>query len=109
MIRSWLDSQSNKVRVAHPKRRPARAKLLLEQFEPRLVPSFLTNTYAAGAGAAAVAAADFRGVGDGAVDFATANIGANTVSVFLNNHDGTGTFQPAVTYSVPDGPVDIAA
>src|SRR2546427_8129441 len=40
----------------------------------------------------AVAAGDFNG--DGALDFATANFGSNTVSVLLGN--GDGTFKPAL-------------
>lgn len=98
-----------KARVVSPTRRRTRARLFLEQFEPRDVPSFVVNSYAAGSGAAAVAAADLQGIGDGAVDFAVANIGAGTVSVFLNNHDGSGTFRPAVNYPAGGSPVDIVA
>jgi hypothetical protein len=82
--------------------------LLLERLEERTVPSFIPASYAAGAGAAAVATGDFQGLGGGNVDFATANIGNNTVSVFLNRHDGSGTFQPAVNYTVAS-PVDLVA
>jgi hypothetical protein len=96
-------------RVARSARRAATVKLRLERFEERTVPAFLPTNYAAGAGAASVVTADFQGLADGNVDFATANIGANTVSVFLNNHDGTGTFRPAVNYAVGGAPLDIVA
>jgi hypothetical protein len=43
------------------------------------------------------------------VDFAVANINGDNVSVFLNHHDGSGTFAPAVNYAAPAGPVDIVA
>ncbi len=109
MVPSRSGARFAKARVVIPTQRRARVLLLLEQFEPRDVPSFVLTNYAAGAGAAAVAAADFQGLGNGNVDVATANIGANTVSVFLNNHDGTGTLQPAVNYTVGGSPVDIVA
>jgi hypothetical protein len=82
-------------------------KLQLERFEERTVPSFLSTNYAAGAGAASVATADFQGAGG--VDFAVANINANTVSVFLNNNDGSGSFRAAATYQAGQRPVDIVA
>jgi hypothetical protein len=84
-------------------------KLLLERFEERTVPSFLPTSYVAGAGPASVTTADFQGLGNGNADFAVANIGANTVSVFLNNNDGSGTFHAPVNYTVAGSPVDIAA
>jgi hypothetical protein len=109
MNTSWLTWRSKKCRGSRLRRHPTRAKLRLEQFEPRLVPSFTISTYATGVRPSAVAAADFQGIGDGVVDFATSNIGDNTVSVFLNHHDGTGTFATAVSYPAGSGPVDIAA
>jgi hypothetical protein len=84
-------------------------RLFVERFEERTVPTFITTNYTAGAGPSSVAAADFQGVGDGAVDFAVVNFYANTVSVFLNKHDGSGTFQPAVNYPAGAEPVDVVA
>jgi hypothetical protein len=106
---SFHSKSKHKGRMARPARRPATVKLFLERFEERTVPAFLPTNYAAGAGAAAVTTADFQGLGGGNVDFATANIGANTVSVFLNKHDGSGTFLPAANYAVAGAPVDIVA
>ena len=51
--------------------------------------------YPVGANPSSVAVGDFNG--DGVPDFATANFGANTVSVLLGN--GDGTFQAAQTYA----------
>jgi FG-GAP-like repeat/Abnormal spindle-like microcephaly-assoc'd, ASPM-SPD-2-Hydin len=61
--------------------------------------------YVAGLSPNSVVVADFNG--DGLPDFAVANGGldvgpSTTVSVFLQNSDGT--FQPAVNYSVGNGP-----
>jgi hypothetical protein len=81
--------------------------LLLERFEERAVPTFNPTNYAAGAAPSSVATADFQNAGG--VDFAVANLQAGTVSVFLNHNDGTGTFAPAVNYSVGAFPVDIVA
>jgi len=51
-----------------------------------------------------VTTGDFNG--DGKLDLVVANDGANTVSVFLGN--GDGTFQPRVDYSVAAGPFAVA-
>ncbi len=57
-----------------------------------------------GAGAAAVVAGNFNG--DGNLDAATANSGANTISILLGN--GNGTFQPHVDYAIGQNPQAIA-
>jgi hypothetical protein len=51
-----------------------------------------------------IAVGDFRG--DGKLDLAVASYDHNNVSVLLGN--GDGTFQPAVTYAVGDGPTSIS-
>jgi hypothetical protein len=81
--------------------------LLLELLEERTVPSFAVTNYGAGTSPASVATADFQNAGG--VDFAVANIGSNTVSVYLNHNDGSGTFQPAANYAAGSRPVDIVA
>jgi hypothetical protein len=50
-----------------------------------------------------VAVGDFNG--DGKPDLAVCNLGANTVSILLNN--GDGTFQPHVDYPAGTGPTSI--
>ena len=62
-------------------------------------------TYAVGSVPDAIVAGDFNG--DGHLDLAVANGGANTVSVLLGN--GDGTFQPQVTYAVGSDPIAIVA
>jgi hypothetical protein len=74
--------------------------------EERTVPSFAATTYPAGAGPAFVATGHFQS--STSVDFAVANIQGNTVSVFLNNNDGSGTFQPGVSYPAGPAPVELA-
>ena len=54
------------------------------------------NNFKTGGGPAAVAVGDFNA--DGRPDFVVANSFDGTVSVLLNN--GSGTFGPAVNYSV---------
>jgi hypothetical protein len=77
----------------------------VEELERRLVPSFSApHLYTAGPFPRSVALGDFNG--DGALDIVTANDGtANTVSVLLNN--GDGTFQPPVNYPVGNQPQQV--
>ena len=58
------------------------------------------TTYAASDGAISVFPADFNG--DGVLDLASANQYSDSVSVLLNN--GDGTFAPDTTYAAGDGP-----
>jgi hypothetical protein len=100
MFMSWLCRWSKRRGgLAHPARRPATAALRLEWLEDRTVPSFTITNYAlaTGSGPSDVISADFRNLGT--ADIAVANQTNSTVSVLLNNHDGTGTFAPAVSYS----------
>jgi hypothetical protein len=62
-------------------------------------------TYSAGLGPAALAVGDFNG--DGKLDLAVANPGANSVSFLLGN--GDGTFQSAAASSVGTGPVALTS
>jgi hypothetical protein len=82
--------------------------LRLERFEERVVPSFNPTNYPAGTGPFGIVAADFQGI-PGNVDMAVVNINSSNVSVYLNNHDGTGTFTGPTNY--PAGPrgINIAA
>ncbi len=67
--------------------------------------SFSTKSYPVGAGPAQIIAADFNG--DHIPDLATVNGGANTVSILINN--GNGTFRPQVEFATGPGPVGLAA
>jgi hypothetical protein len=67
----------------------------------------MATNYAAGTGPAAVVSADFQGAGG--ADFAVANQGANSVSVFLNRNDGSGTFQAPRSFPAGTSPADIVA
>jgi type II secretory pathway component GspD/PulD (secretin) len=64
-----------------------------------------TTDYPTGTGPAAVISADFNA--DGHPDLATANSAANTVSILLNN--GDGTFATNVDYPAGSGPAGLAA
>ncbi len=89
----YLDSHGPRTRA---RRRAARAMLLLERLEDRALPSFITApTYAVDVQPYSVAAGDFDGDRD--LDLATANFLPATVSVLLNN--GNGTFQPRRDYA----------
>jgi hypothetical protein len=61
---------------------------------------FNAFTVPAGAGPAAVVVGDLNG--DGNLDVATANLGANTISIILGN--GNGTFQNHVDYATGRAP-----
>ena len=114
MFMSWFRMWSKRrVGLAHPARRPATAAPRLEWLEDRTVPSFTITNYALGAGTGPmdVISADFRNLGT--ADIAVANRTNSTVSVLLNNNDGTGTFAPAVSYPtdapLADHPFSLAA
>ncbi len=64
----------------------------------------LPVSYPTANGPVQIVAADFDG--DGAVDLATADLGANAVSVLKN--DGSGAFQPHADYPAGFGPKSIA-
>ncbi len=72
------------------------------------IPSFQMTDYASGSGPLGLATGDFRG--NGYLDVVTANFGnsynGNTVSVLLNN--GDGTFQTHVDYTVGSLPDHVA-
>src|SRR5205814_1914064 len=61
--------------------------------------------YPTGSNPVSVAAADLNG--DGKPDLAVANLGGNTVSVLLNN--GNGTFAARVDYTTGSTPWSVAA
>ena len=54
-----------------------------------------------------IVAADFQGTGH--LDLAVTNLGDNTVSLLLNQGDGSGTFQSQLTFPVGSTPLGIAA
>jgi hypothetical protein len=64
------------------------------------------QTYNVDHGAYSVAVGDFNG--DGCPDLAVANADSSTLSVLLNNCDGSGTFQGMVRYSAGNVPVSVA-
>jgi hypothetical protein len=107
MVLSWFRKWSNiRVVLPHPARRRSTLALRLERLEDRVVPvAFGPPThYGAGSGPSFVVAAHFHG-GPGTMDMAVSNLNSNSVSVFLNNADGTGTFQPAVNYAAGTAPI----
>ncbi|HEY1527922.1 MAG TPA: VCBS repeat-containing protein, partial [Candidatus Angelobacter sp.] len=67
--------------------------------------SFSTKSYPVGAGPAQLIVADFNG--DHIPDIATVNAGTNTVSILINN--GDGTFRPQIEFATGPGPVGLAA
>jgi hypothetical protein len=67
--------------------------------------SFSTKSYPVGAGPAQLIAADFNG--DHIPDIATVNTSANTVSILINN--GDGTFRPHLDFATGPGPNGLAA
>jgi hypothetical protein len=94
----WLrTSPKRRVGLSHSARPPSKLALRLECLEDRTVPSFIPTTYTlTDTGPRDVVTADFRNLGT--QDIAVANRTSSTVSVLLNNNDGTGTFAPAVSY-----------
>jgi FG-GAP-like repeat/FG-GAP repeat len=67
--------------------------------------SFSTQSYPVGAGPAQLIVADFNG--DHIPDLATVNTSANTVSILINN--GDGTFRPQLEFATGPAPLAIAA
>lgn len=67
--------------------------------------SFSTKSHPVGAGPAQLIVADFNG--DHIPDIATVNASANTVSILINN--GDGTFRPQLEFATGPGPVGLAA
>src|ERR1041385_2498214 len=67
--------------------------------------SFSTKSYPVGAGPAQLITADFNG--DHIPDLATVNTSANTVSILINN--GDGTFRPQMEFATGPAPLAIAA
>ena len=67
--------------------------------------SFSTKSYPVGAGPAQLIVADFNG--DHIPDLATVNSSANTVSILINN--GDGTFRPQMEFATGPGPIGLAA
>jgi hypothetical protein len=64
-------------------------------------------SYTVGVAPFGIVAADFQGTGH--LDLAVTNLGDSTVSLLLNQGDGTGTFQPQLTFPVASNPIGIAA
>jgi FG-GAP-like repeat/FG-GAP repeat len=67
--------------------------------------SFSTKNYPVGAGPAQLIVADFNG--DHIPDLATVNTSANTVSILINN--GDGTFRPQIEFATGPAPNGLAA
>lgn len=67
--------------------------------------SFATQSYPAGSGPGQLIVADFNG--DHIPDLATVNNSSNTVSILINN--GDGTFRAHTEYATGPGPVGLAA
>src|SRR5450432_2144453 len=67
--------------------------------------SFTTQGYPAGAGATQLIQADFNG--DHIPDLATVNNSSNTVSILINN--GDGTFRAHQEFATGPGPIGLAA
>ncbi|HEY5028460.1 MAG TPA: VCBS repeat-containing protein [Candidatus Angelobacter sp.] len=67
--------------------------------------TFTTQGYPAGTGVSQVIQADFNG--DGIPDLATVNNSSNTVSILINN--GDGTFRAHTEYATGTGPIALAA
>src|SRR5262245_35857346 len=81
-------------------RAPVAPRLYLEGLEDRTVPGFLAPVdYAVAQNPVAVATGDFNG--DGRLDLVTLSSIGRTVSLLLNN--GEGTFQAARTFSTAPG------
>ncbi|HEY6248438.1 MAG TPA: VCBS repeat-containing protein [Candidatus Angelobacter sp.] len=67
--------------------------------------SFTTQSYPVGSGPSQLIVADFNG--DHIPDLATVNTSSNTVSILINN--GDGTFRPHLEFATGPAPVGLAA
>ena len=111
-LNSILDSLASARRLPRAGRSRTKARkqrsitrFNLEALETRCLLSFSpAASYPVGASPQAVAIGDFNG--DGKADMVTANTNSNTVSVLLNN--GNGTFGAAQTYAVGVSPTSVA-
>ncbi len=104
----WFSRFLSLRRSASRRTRSARQRscyLALEALEDRNLPSFLAPvSYPVGTTPVAVATGDFSG--DGKPDLVVANRDNSTISVLMNN--GDGTFQAAVSYAAGGSPVSVA-
>ena len=108
-IFSSANSSSAKSLPRSKRRRSARRRptacLQLEPLETRCLLSFSpAASYPVGSSPQAIATADFNG--DGKADIVTANTNSNTVSVLINN--GDGTFGTTENLAVGVAPVSVA-
>src|SRR5262249_32313634 len=110
MFTHWLSGllRGGARRGGRPPPRPWQGGLRVlapERLEDRVVPGFLPPvSYGVGQYVLAVVAADLNG---GGTDLVTANNDSNTVSVLLNN--GNGTFAAASHYAAGPAPFGVAA
>jgi hypothetical protein len=108
MVRNWLRPLLRRpFRFTARPLRPPGAKPWIETLEGRLLPTnfIAAGNYLAEATPTSVAVGDFNN--DGKLDFAVTNAASNTVSVFLNN--GDGTFAKSGDFSAGTNPQGIAA
>jgi hypothetical protein len=101
---SWKFSQQFR---SSPSGRRRHRGLALETLEDRTLLSVFTLPLSVSTGVSSspesVAVGDFNG--NGKPDVAVANNGTHTVSILMNN--GNGTFQPPVNYNVNSNPTEI--
>src|SRR5262249_35085123 len=101
MFQQWFRRRKPLQSRPSTRRRGRWISLGLEWLEARTLLSFFTpTTLAVGSSPVAQATGDFNG--DGRVDLAVVNQGANTVSVLLGN--GNGTFQAKTDFATGTSP-----